>query len=141
MTSTPSADTRPARGLLDTSVWIAAEVGRPVDHDRLPAEALVCVVTIAELQAGVLAASESTSRARRLDTLQTAMDVEPLAVDVRAAQIWAELRVRLHEAGRGINVNDLWIASVAVANGVPVVTQDGDFDVLADLGLLNVVHV
>ncbi len=30
---------------------------------------------------------------------------------------------------------------MAVANGVPVVTQDGDFDVLADLGLLNVVHV
>ncbi len=141
MTSTLSTDAPLARGLLDTSIWISAEVGRPVDHDRLPAEALVCVVTIAELQAGVLAASESASRARRLDTLQTAMDVEPLAVDVRAAQIWAELRVRLHEAGLRINVNDLWIASVAIANGVPVVTQDDDFDVLAELGLLEVVHV
>lgn len=141
MTSALSTDGPLARGLLDTSIWIAAAVGRPVDHDRLPAEALVCVVTIAELQAGVLAASESTSRARRLDTLQTAMDVEPLAVDVRAAQIWAELRVRLHEAGRRINVNDLWIASVAIANGVPVVTQDDDLDVLAELGLLEVVHV
>ncbi len=141
MSSTPSAEQPVARGLLDTSVWISAELGRSVDHSRLPAEALVCVITIAELQAGVLSASDSTSRARRLDTLQTAVDVEPLTVDVRAAQVWAELRVRLHEAGRRINVNDLWIAAVAVANNVPVVTQDDDFDVLAELGLLQIVKV
>lgn len=47
-----------------------------------------------------------------------ALDVEPLTVDFRAAQVWAELRVRLHEAGRRMNVNDLWIGSVAIANGL-----------------------
>lgn len=146
MTSTPSAERpatheRPPRGLLDTSVWISAELGRTVDTARLPDEAYVCVVTIAELQAGVLAASDSTSRSRRLTTLQTALDVEPLTVDVRAAQVWAELRVRLHEAGRLINVNDLWIAAVAIAHDLPVVTQDDDFDILAELGLLEVVRV
>lgn len=140
MTSAPS-DPAPARALVDTSVWISGELGRAVDRAKLPLEAAVCVITIAELQAGVLAATDSVTRSRRLDTLQVASDADILAVDVRAAQVWAELRVRLHEAGRRVNVNDLWIAAVAIANGLPVVTQDDDFDAVADLGELVVVKV
>ena len=37
--------------------------------------------------------------------------------------------------------NDLWIAAVALANGLPVVTQDSGFDVLAELGALEVIRV
>jgi len=40
---------------------------------------------------------------------------------------------RLREAGRRINVNDLWIASVALAHNMPVITQDVDFTILSDL--------
>ncbi len=58
-----------ARGLLDTSVLIASETGRRLDTDALPAEVFVSVVTIAELQAGVLAAADTVTRARRLATL------------------------------------------------------------------------
>ncbi len=43
-------------GLLDTSVFIASESGRELRQERLPARGFVCVVTVAELQAGVLAA-------------------------------------------------------------------------------------
>lgn len=136
-----STDIAPARALVDTSVWISAELGRPVDRERLPQEAAVCVVTMAELQAGVLAAGDSTARSRRLETLQVAMDVDVLPIDIRAAQVWAELRVRLHEAGRRINVNDLWTAAVAISNDLPVVTQDDDLDALAEIGALRVVRV
>ena len=67
----------------------------------------------------MLAASDSTPYgARRLDTLHLALDVEALTADVRAAQVWAEVSVRIHEAGRRMNVNDLWIGSVAIANGL-----------------------
>ena len=38
-------------------------------------------------------------------------------------------------------MNDLWIAAIARANNLPVVTQDDDFDALADLGLLTVIKV
>lgn len=127
--------------LLDTSVWVAGEVGRTIDADLLPDEALVSVVTLGELQAGVLAASDTTTRSRRLATVNALAGVRALPVDAATALRWAELRVRLHEAGRRINVNDLWIAATAIANGVPVVTQDTDFDVLADLGMLQVIHV
>lgn len=140
MSSTGSTDPAP-RALVDTSVWISGELGRSVDRDRLPDEALVCVITVAELQAGVLAAGDSVSRSRRLDTLHLVLDCEVLPVDVRAAQMWAELRVRLRDAGRRVNVNDLWIASVAVSNDLPVVTQDDDFDPLEQIGALEVIRV
>ncbi|HQF03312.1 MAG TPA: PIN domain-containing protein [Phycicoccus sp.] len=133
--------TTPTRALLDTSVWISAELGRTVARDLLPDEALVSVITIAELQAGVLAAGDSISRSRRLVTLQVALDAEVVPVDVRSAQVWAELRVRLRDAGRRVNVNDLWIAAIAIANDLPVVSQDDDFDALSDLGALDVIKV
>ena len=132
--------TTPTRGLLDTSVWISAELGRTIARELLPDEAVVSVITIAELQAGVLAAGDSISRSRRLDTLQVALDTEVLPVDVRA-QVWAELRVRLRDAGRRANVNDLWIAAIAIANDLPVISQDDDFDTLSELGALEVIKV
>lgn len=71
----------------------------------------------------------------------TVNELAPLPVDGSAARQWAALRVRLRDAGRKVNVNDLWIAAVALANQLPVVTQDDDFDVLAELGLLDVIRV
>lgn len=64
----------PERALVDTSVWISGELRREIDRERLPEEALVCVVTIAELQAGVIAAGTNMSRSRRLNTLQLALE-------------------------------------------------------------------
>lgn len=64
-----------------------------------------------------------------------------LVADEAAAEHWARLRYRLAENGRRINVNDLWIASIALANGLPVVTQDRDFDVLEGLGGPAIIHV
>ncbi|MEI2778072.1 MAG: PIN domain-containing protein [Tetrasphaera sp.] len=139
MTSTDPSTNPTARALVDTSVWISGELGRTIDRDRLPEEAVVCVITVAELQAGVLAATDAISRSRRLDTLQVARDAEVLPVDVRAAEVWAELRVRLRDAGRRVNVNDLWIAAIAIANGLAVVSQDDDFDALQEFGALQVV--
>lgn len=133
--------TAPTRGLLDTSVFIASEDGRALDVELLPEESYVCVVTLAELRAGVLAATDTAIRAQRLATLEVVAGLEPLPVDTAAAARWAAMRVALHEAGRRVNVNDLWIAAVAAANDLPVVSQDADFDVLAELALVNVLMV
>ena len=131
----------PSQGLADTSVFIAAESGRPLRFESLPDELRVSVITVAELEAGVLAAQSIAARAARLRTLERAMALEPLTVDAAAASVWGRLRVELHGAGRRVNVNDLWIAAVAIANGLPVVSQDDDFAVLAELGLLTVISV
>lgn len=130
---------RPA--LLDTSVLIARESGRRLDVDSLPEQTAVSVVTVGELHAGVLAAVDTASRARRLSTLEAASAVEALPITVEAARRWAELRVRLAEQGRRAKVNDLWIAAVAKANGMDVVTQDDDFDVIEEAGGPAVIRV
>ncbi|MCW3020349.1 MAG: putative nucleic acid-binding protein contains domain [Solirubrobacterales bacterium] len=132
---------RPARGLLDTSVFIAQETERPLDDSLLPGESAISAVTIAELQAGVLAAADTDVRARRLATLSALSDVEVLVVDEAVAASWALLRVHLAESGRRLNVNDLWIAATALTHQIPVVTQDDDFGPVEGVGGLRVVRV
>ncbi len=129
------------QGLLDTSVFIASEFGRELRHELLPARGYVCVVTVAELHAGVLAARDLETRARRLATSDAVAAMSALPIDESVARQWAKLRVQLYDAGRRLNVNDLWVAATALANGLPVVTQDDDFDALADLKLLDVIRV
>jgi predicted nucleic acid-binding protein len=129
------------RGVLDTSVFIARESGHPLDEVQLPDESAVSVVTLAELHAGVLIAADTDMRASRLATLDVVSDMEVLPVDEAAALVWARLRVHMAETGRRVNVNDLWIAATAVSRGLPVVTQDTDFDPLEEVAGLTIVRV
>ncbi len=129
------------RGLLDTSVFVAREVERPLDEELLPEELAVSAVTVAELHVGVLAATDLDIRARRLATLESLADIEVLVVDEAVAASWALLRVHLATAERRLNVNDLWIAATALAHGIPVVSQDEDFGPVEGVGGLEVVRV
>jgi predicted nucleic acid-binding protein len=129
-----------SRGLLDTSVFIARE-GRGLDTARIPDEVSVSVVTYGELRAGVLAATDLTVRSRRLSTLQTVADLEPLPITTAVADEWAKLRLLLAEAGRRVDVNDTWIAATALAHDVPVVSQDDDYGVLAEISALRLIAV
>lgn len=133
--------TEPALGLLDTTVFIAREGGRELAEDRLPEESAVSAVTLAELRSGVLAATDTGLRAQRLATLSVAQAMSVLGIDEAVAEAWALLRVRLAELSRRVNVNDLWIASTAVAHELPVVTRDSDFDPLEGVAGLTVIRV
>jgi predicted nucleic acid-binding protein len=118
------------RGVLDTTIFIASESGRGLDQDHIPSEVATTVVTLAELEAGVLLAHDSATRSRRLDTLQSISDLEVLSADEATARTWARLRAHLAETRRRVRINDLWIAAIAASRGLPVVTQDDDFDAL-----------
>ena len=50
-------------GLLDTSVFVARESGRPLAS--LPDEGRVSVISVAELRIGVLVADDASVRAQR----------------------------------------------------------------------------
>ncbi len=119
-----------AAGVLDTSVFIANETGRALDESAIPEVVATTVITLAELNAGILAAGSAEIRARRLATLDVVSDMEALPVDEDAARVWARLRVYLAETGRRMGINDLWIAAIAVSRGLPVITQDDDFAAL-----------
>lgn len=119
-----------AAGVLDTSVFIANETGSALDESAIPEQVATTVITLAELNAGILAAGSADVRARRLATLDVVSDMEALPVDEDAARVWARLRVHLAETGRRMGINDLWIAAIAVSRGLPVITQDDDFAAL-----------
>lgn len=119
-----------AAGVLDTSVFIANETGRALDDSAIPGLVATTVITLAELNAGILAAGSAEIRARRLATLDAVADIAALPADEDAARVWARLRVYLAETGRRMGINDLWIAAIAVSRGLPVITQDDDFAAL-----------
>ncbi len=117
------------RGLLDTSVFIASEQGRGLAADRLPDEAAVSVVSLAELELGVQLASSESIRTRRLRTLRAVQSTYvALAVDQDVASAFAELVAGARRAGRRPKVQDAWIAATAHAHAVPVYSQDDDFN-------------
>jgi hypothetical protein len=85
-----------------------------------------------------LAARDLETRDRRLATLTAALALGPVPVDEGVAAAWAKLRVVLRDAGRRLPVNDSWIAATALALGVPVVTQDDDYDEIPGLDVIRV---
>ena len=121
----------PPAGLLDTSVFIATESGRPLGE--LPSQVAVSVVTIGELQLGVLAASDHEARSRRADTLALARTADAIAISEAIMVSWAHLVSACRAAGihRAIRLTDSLIAATAVEHGLPVVTQDDDFEAIA----------
>lgn len=127
-----------SRGLADTTVFIAHESGRPLDHQALPDEIGVSVITIGELRAGVLAAADVETRSRRLGTLTEALALQPVPVDDRVSEAWARLRLVLRDSNQRMSVNDSWIAATALALGVPVVTQDDDYANINGLAVIRV---
>ncbi len=122
----------PESGLLDTSVFIAQETGRSLGE--LPAHVAVSVVTIGELQLGVLAAAEDRVRARRADTLALARAADPIPISEAVMVAWARLVVDCRHADihRAVKLTDALIAATAIEHGLPVITQDDDYGRIAD---------
>ena len=127
--------------MLDTSVFVAIEQGRPLRHQAIPESGAISIITKAELRAGILAAKDIATRDRRLSTLDAVANIVVLPVDEAVARAWAQMRAYLVVAERRVNVNDMWIAATAAAHEIPVLTQDGDFDALSGVAGLTVIPV
>lgn len=119
------------RGVLDTSVLIAADV------TPIPGELAVSVASIAELQFGVLVARSSEARATRLARLSAIQRrFDPLPVDDAVADSYGRLAARVAEVGRQPRARtmDLLIAATAHAHGASVYTRNAvDLAGLEDL--------
>jgi predicted nucleic acid-binding protein len=127
--------------LLDTSVFIALETERALRVDPSDWDVRISPVTLAELKTGVLAASDNQLRLMRLRTVEIAVELPLLVIDEWVADEWAALRSWLADAGRRLDVNDLWIAATAIRYEMPVVTQDSDFFAVSGVRGLEVVQV
>ena len=125
------------RALADTSVFVALEQERP-RRRKVPDEIVVSVVTVAELQLGVLLADDPTTRALRLKTLTYVESTfEPVPIDAPAAREWARLVADCRRARRRVPINDLWIAATAMVRDLAVLTQDADYDGIPGLRVMK----
>ena len=119
------------RGVLDTSVVIATDVG------PLEGELAISAATLAELHYGVLVARDRATRAerlRRLSFLQRRFDALP--VDLAVAASYGQLAAAVVDAGRKprARVMDLLIAATAHAHSARLYTRNvDDFVGLDDL--------
>ena len=125
------------RGIADTSVFVAQEVGR--EQGELPEKIAVSVITAAEMELGVLRAQDTDTRARRLATLSRVRGAYPLLpVDAMTASCFARIAAYELQAGRKLRRHDAWIAATALRHGVVVVTQDDDFSAFSSVTVLRV---
>ncbi|MER5361743.1 type II toxin-antitoxin system VapC family toxin [Streptomyces sp. NPDC002785] len=137
------------QGLLDTNIMI---LRRWVDPEELPAEVAISAITLAELSAGPHEVrrneeqddfDEYAERARRLDVLQRAEnEFDAIPFDAEAARVYGRVCAAVIGAGRKPRrrVADLMIASIAIAEELPLFTMNpDDFKGLDDL--LTVVAV
>ena len=126
-----------SRAVADTSVFIAGEAGRTLG--TLPDEIAVSVVTTAELELGVLRASDPDVRATRLRTLARVRSEYPLlAIDDQTASCFARLADEQLRAGRRPRRHDTWIAATALRHGAAVVTQDRDFSTFSSVDVIYI---
>jgi predicted nucleic acid-binding protein len=116
-----------SRAILDTSVLIAREQGRPLERP-LPEDVAISVVSIAELEVGVLMARDAQTRGQRLRTLTDVRSLSAaLPIDERTASAYARLASNVLVEGRKPRIHDTWIAATALVNDAEVWTQDADF--------------
>lgn len=103
--------------LLDTSVLSgAAEASLPLSGDWA-----ISTVTLGELHAGILMASDEATKAARLRRLAAMLSVASvLQVDQEVAGAYGELRAASNRA----QSNDLWIAATALAHDLMLITHD-----------------
>jgi predicted nucleic acid-binding protein len=121
-----------SRAVLDTSVLIAREQPRPLNRP-LPDDVAVSVVSIAELEVGVLMARDAGTRGQRLRTLTEVRSLSgALPIDERTASAYARLAANVLGEGRKPRVHDTWIAATALVNDAEVWTQDADFSDFAE---------
>lgn len=118
--------TSETHGLLDTNILI---LRRQIDYARLPDTMSISAVTLAELSAGPHHTGDPAERARRLDILQRAeSEFDALPFDAEAARAFGRVTAAVLAAGRKPRARtaDLMIASVAVANHLPLYTTNPD---------------
>ena len=125
------------KAVADTSIFIAQESGRELG--ALPEKIAVSIVTVAELELGVLRATDPGARALRLSTLSRVQSVyQMLPVEPEIATCFARLAATELNRGRRLRRHDTWIAATALRHGAAVLTQDSDFSSFEEVEVLRV---
>lgn len=119
-------------------------LGRIVDTEALPDQALISSITLAELSVGPHVARSDSERAARQAHLQQAeADFQALDFDAAAARAFGRVAASLRSHGQkpAALAYDALIAAVAIARELPLYTcNPDDFRAVDDLAVRPVPH-
>jgi predicted nucleic acid-binding protein len=125
-----------SKAVADTSIFIAQETSRELGD--LPEKIAVSVITVAELELGVLRATDPDARALRLSTLSRVQSTYPLLpVGPEVASCFARIAAAERARGRRLRRHDTWIAATAMHHDAAVLTQDADFSSFQEVDVIR----
>jgi tRNA(fMet)-specific endonuclease VapC len=96
---------------------------------------LLPLFALAELRYGAKKSARSRANLERLD--RALKDFEILNPDQASADFYADVRNNLRAKGHPIPENDVWIATLAIQHGLPLVTRDAHFRVVDGLTIVS----
>jgi len=119
--------------ILDTNALSALADGEGALEPilRQASEIAIPVIVLGEYQFGIRRSRNRKPYERWLVEIIAACRI--LVVDDSTAGWYAEVRDQLTNSGRPIPSNDLWIAALVRQHGLPLLSRDGHFDVVAGL--------
>lgn len=115
--------------LIDTNIYSYAMRGDPEIISALQQahEIGISTISIGELLSGFKAGSRENENIKELEEFLDAPRVTIHPVDEDTARFYAEILNSLKEKGTPLPTNDIWIASVAFQNGLPLLARDQHF--------------
>ena len=95
----------------------------------------ITFVTLAELSLGVLKAAKRDAAWSRIQDVIG--DRQMLHVSPVTPAIYARIYFDLERRGLMIPINDIWIASLAIETGIPILARDEHFSRVAGLSVIE----
>lgn len=127
------------RLMIDTNRYSDADRGDAAVISRFEraSELWVPLVVLGELRAGFAIGNRREENERNLAVFLTQPNVSVTSPDEETATYYAQIKKRLHQRGRPIPTNDVWIAAQALQHNVVLDTRDSDFDHIEGLRVLD----
>lgn len=101
------------------------------------AEAIhVPVIALGEIRSGFQGGSRAAKNEMRLQWFLAQDGISTLSVDGAVSHCYAQIHRALRQQGKPIPTNDLWIAAIAIENGLALYTRDDHFRLVPGLAYL-----
>ncbi len=127
--------------LIDTNIYSHAMRGNNevTSYLRQVTDIGISSISIGELLSGFQAGNKESINRQELNVFLDSPRVTLYYVDEVVAEFYSSILNQLKKQGTPIPTNDIWIAAIALQQGLPIYTFDQHFENIA--GLLRSVHV
>ena len=96
---------------------------------------IVPLIVVGELRAGFALGNRQRDNNVLLNRFLNSPHVNTVGITDATTSIYASIFRGLHQAGRPIGTNDMWIAAIALEHNHPLLTLDTDFSHVPGLKL------